>query len=282
MIRDAMAVAETLERRPGRTGRAEQSREARFGRLVALILDSIFVSILAGVASAVYGVTEVTSGSWSLPNGVSVLNTQTAIPGVWAALLWLAYMTVCEAMFSATPGKAMNALRVVSADDRPLTLGRVALRNVLRLIDVLPGMYLLGGVLVITTANSQRLGDMAAHTTVVRREHAVQPGAARTASPRAARLMVVAVLVAVVFSAGFDYFGRPPLAIQGFYNTRQLLDPSITSYSLGTPAFSWGHVRYPLTAREPGKSCTGWLELDWYGIAGWQQSSGQLDCVPAG
>lgn len=278
MIRGAVAVAETIE---GRTGRAEQSRHARFPRFVALILDTIFVAILGGIVTAVYGVTEVTSGSFNLPNGISTYSTQSAVPGIWTVLVWLVYYTVCEAMFSATPGKAMNGLRVVSADDRPLTLGRIAVRNVLRLVDVLPGMYLIGGILVMTTENSRRLGDMAAHTTVVRREHAVQPGEARTAGRRAGLVLVAILVIALLFSAGFDYLGRPPLTIQGLYNTHQLLDPSITSYSLGTPTWSWGHVRYPLTASEPGKTCAGWIELDWYGIAGWQQSSAQLDCFPA-
>ena len=259
--------------------RAEQSHEARFARLVALILDTIFVSILIGIASAVYGETRVT-GTWN-PSGFSSLSEQTILPTLWTGVIWLGYYIVCEAMFSATPGKAMNGLRVVSVDGSPLGLGSIVVRNLLRLIDVLPGMYLLGGVLVMVMPYSQRTGDYVARTTVVLRAHAVEPRSARASGRRAGVLLVAIVVVAFVFSAGFDYFGRPPLEIQKLFEEHRLMDPQLTSYSLGTPTWSWGHVKYPLTAREPAKACTGWIELDWYGIMGWQQSSGELDCLPA-
>ena len=276
MIARTMAVAATGEQRPGR---GDQAHQARFARLVALILDTIFVGILTGIATDVYGQTMVT-GTQN-PNGFSSFSEQTVLPALWTGALWIAYYTVCEAMFSATPGKTLNGLRVASVDDRPLTLRSVFLRNVLRLIDVLPGMYLLGGVLVMSSGLSQRLGDRAGHTTVVFRQHAVEPGTTRTSDRRGGLTLIAALFLALVFSAGFDYFGRPPLEIQKVYEEHQLMNPQLISYALGAPTWSWGHVRYPLTASEPGKTCTGWIALDWYGIWGWQQSSGELDCVPA-
>lgn len=276
MIVRTMAVVAAGEQR---SGRAEQAREAHFARLVALILDTIFVGILSGLVTSVYGLTTV-SGVYN-PTGATYWNTQTTLPAMWTAVIWIAYYTVFEAMFSATPGKALNRLCVVSFDDRPLTLTGILLRNLLRLLDVLPGMYLLGGIMVLSTAHSQRIGDFAGHTTVVFRRHAVEPSTTRTSDRRARLALVAAVLVALAFSAGFDYFGRPPLEIQKAYQEHQLMNPDLIGYSLGAPTWSWGHVRYPLTAREPGKTCTGWVELEWYGIWGWQQSSGELDCFPA-
>ena len=277
MIAPTMAVAATGERG---SGRGEQAHQARFARLVALILDTIFVAILTGIAAAVYGVTTVT-GTWN-PDGVSSFSEQTILPTLWTGAIWIGYYTLCEAMFSATPGKALNGLRVVSVDDRPLTLLSALERNLLRLIDVLPGMYLLGGALVMTSDHSQRVGDRVAHTTVLFRQDATEPGTTRTSDRRAGLFLVALIFLALVSTAAFDYFGRPPLEIERLYAEHQLVNPELTSYSLGAPAWSWGHVRYPLTASQPGKACTGWIELDWYGIMGWHPSSGQLDCFPAG
>jgi len=47
---------------------------------------------------------------------------------------------------------------VVRLDGRPLGLRDVVIRNVVRLIDGLPILYLLGGVFVLATRGSQRLG----------------------------------------------------------------------------------------------------------------------------
>ena len=263
---------------PTALARAEQSHEARFARLVALILDSIFVGIVSAAAIAVYGVTTVTSGT---SGGASIsFSEATTLPAVWGGAIWLGYYIVCEAMFSATPGKAMNGLRVVSVDGRPLGLASIVVRNVLRLVDVLPGMDLLGGVLVMVMPDSQRIGDYAARTTVVRRAEAVEPGTTRTSGRRARLALAALVLIGLAFSTGFGYFGRPPLEIHKLYEEHLLFGGELSSYSLGTPAWSLGHVRYPLTAREPAKTCTGWIELDWYGVAGWRQSSGELDCFP--
>ena len=42
------------------------------------------------------------------------------------------------------------------------------MRNVLRLIDILPFVYLVGCVSILVTSRNQRLGDLAAGTLVVR------------------------------------------------------------------------------------------------------------------
>ena len=278
MIQPTMAVAAVGSQR---FGRAAQSQQARFARLVALILDTIVVGILSLIATSVYGVTVITSGSPAMTGGgISFYTTQTEIPAIWTGLIWLGYYTICEAMFSATPGKAMNRLRVVSVDDRPLNLGSIVLRNLLRLIDVFPGMYLLGGVVLGLSPNSQRIGDLVARTTVVFREHALGPGAVRTSCPAARRALVAGVVAVLLFSAAFDYFGRPALVIQGMYNEHQLGN-SIATYSLGQPARTLGTVTYPISARSPTQVCSGTITLSWEGLFGWQMRSLNMICVPS-
>ena len=67
-----------------------------------------------------------------------------------------------------TPGKRWTGLRVVKAGGGPVTFTSSAVRNLLRLVDGLPGFYLVGIIAVLASARNQRLGDMAAGTIVVR------------------------------------------------------------------------------------------------------------------
>jgi uncharacterized RDD family membrane protein YckC len=67
-----------------------------------------------------------------------------------------------------TPGKRWSGLRVVCDDGSPITFRGSALRNILRLVDILPAMYLVGAIAIFATRNNQRLGDLAAGTLVVR------------------------------------------------------------------------------------------------------------------
>lgn len=67
-----------------------------------------------------------------------------------------------------TPGKRMTHLRVVRARGEPVDLPSSAVRNLLRLVDVLPVAYLAGLLSILLTKRNQRLGDLAAGTLVIR------------------------------------------------------------------------------------------------------------------
>jgi uncharacterized RDD family membrane protein YckC len=53
-----------------------------------------------------------------------------------------------------TPGKRVTGLRVVRSGGRPITLVRSALRNILRLIDILPGLYAVGMTAIFASATA--------------------------------------------------------------------------------------------------------------------------------
>jgi uncharacterized RDD family membrane protein YckC len=90
-------------------------------------------------------------------------------------LVFAAYDVLFEVFASGrTPGKRLNGLRVVRVDGSPVAFFTSAIRNVLRLVDILPGMYLVGIVTILVTRQNQRLGDVAAGTLVVR-ERTQQP-----------------------------------------------------------------------------------------------------------
>jgi uncharacterized RDD family membrane protein YckC len=74
-----------------------------------------------------------------------------------------------------TPGKALNGLRVVRESGTPVTFATSAVRNVLRVVDILPGTYLVGMISILVTRRNQRLGDLAAGTLVVRERMKLPP-----------------------------------------------------------------------------------------------------------
>lgn len=67
-----------------------------------------------------------------------------------------------------TVGKRLLRLRVVDAQGLKLNFSQIALRNLLRSIDLLPAFYAIGGAICLLTRHSQRLGDIAAGTIVIR------------------------------------------------------------------------------------------------------------------
>jgi len=67
-----------------------------------------------------------------------------------------------------TLGKRWTGLRVVRSGGRPVTFVPSAVRNVLRVVDILPMFYAIGMLSIFVTGRNQRLGDLAAGTLIVR------------------------------------------------------------------------------------------------------------------
>jgi hypothetical protein len=67
-----------------------------------------------------------------------------------------------------TLGKRILRLRVMDEQGLRLRFNQIVIRNLLRAVDMLPGLYLFGGVASILSPRAQRLGDFAANTVVVR------------------------------------------------------------------------------------------------------------------
>jgi uncharacterized RDD family membrane protein YckC len=91
-------------------------------------------------------------------------------------VLFTGYDVAFEVLNSGrTPGKRLNGLRVVRESGAPVNFATSAVRNVLRLVDILPGWYLVGIASILITGRNQRLGDLAAGTLVVRDRRALPP-----------------------------------------------------------------------------------------------------------
>lgn len=90
--------------------------------------------------------------------------------GVYYLLLWGYYLGFELLWGGQTPGKWIMKLRVVSEAGGPAPASAIFVRNLLRIVDVLPivVVHLLGGIVMFLHGRMKRIGDLAAGTVVVR------------------------------------------------------------------------------------------------------------------
>lgn len=126
-----------------------------------------------------------------------------AIEAIGAFFVVFGYPILLEAFNGGrTLGKQAVGIAVVSADGSPASFLSVTIRNVVRIvIDLLPGVYTVGLIAMFVTERTQRVGDLAGRTIVVRRGRSQV-----TASPYDAGLTAPAGLDA----AGGPSYGPPP------------------------------------------------------------------------
>ncbi len=67
-----------------------------------------------------------------------------------------------------SPGKILLGLRVVQANGLPVDLSGSVVRNVFRIVDLLPANYIIGFISMLLSPGVQRLGDHVAGTIVLR------------------------------------------------------------------------------------------------------------------
>jgi uncharacterized RDD family membrane protein YckC len=97
--------------------------------------------------------------------------------GILALLLlvdFIGYFIICEMLWSGRSiGKRAAGIRVVRVGGMPVGFWSSLLRNIVRLIDMLPTpLYLVGSVLILSTSRNQRLGDLLGNTLVIRERQA--------------------------------------------------------------------------------------------------------------
>lgn len=74
-----------------------------------------------------------------------------------------------------TLGKKLLGLRVMDVAGLRLHFSQIVIRNLLRFVDSLPFFYFVGGIACLISSRSQRLGDIAANTIVVRNPKITEP-----------------------------------------------------------------------------------------------------------
>jgi hypothetical protein len=83
-----------------------------------------------------------------------------------------------------SPGKQWMGLRVVHDDGTPVGWSASLLRNLLRVVDLLPFGYFLGAISCLQHPHFKRLGDIAAGTLVIYREQSHSRPELPEAQPR--------------------------------------------------------------------------------------------------
>lgn len=137
-------------------------------RMVALIIDLVIVAaldffIISLVSSAIGG------SESGLMMGV--------VYGLLPVCMFMFYQLLSEVLADGRSwGKKIMSLKVVRLDGEEPSLSDYLLRAVFHLVDTLFSVGILGALLISSTRQRQRLGDMTANTTVVRTKHQVQFG----------------------------------------------------------------------------------------------------------
>lgn len=141
------------------SGSRPASAEKLLGpRMAAGLLDFVVLALLGLVMTILFGET-------NTEDGIEV--SLSGVPFVVYVLLSLGYYFGLEATSGQTLGKRLAGIKVVSLDGGPPSPGQVLVRTLLRFIDGF-AFYLVAVLVIAVTPNDQRIGDLAARTTVVR------------------------------------------------------------------------------------------------------------------
>jgi len=133
-------------------------------RFLAAVIDTFIVALSVVVlALAAWVIRGVITGNAAPSSFAAVVVISAAV------LIYIGYFTYFESTAGGqSPGKRLTGLRVVSVDGAAVSPEQSAVRNILRLVDLLPLLYAVGLVSILVTARNQRLGDLAAATMVVK------------------------------------------------------------------------------------------------------------------
>jgi uncharacterized RDD family membrane protein YckC len=133
-------------------------------RFLALVVDFlIFSAIFFPVTKAVKGVWIMSPQDHAWGYGWFITDPLC----LTFLVIMVMYFVLLEGLAGATIGKRLLRLRVVGTDGQRPGLGRGALRNVLRVVDSLPALNILGVALILTSAERARFGDRIAKTRVI-------------------------------------------------------------------------------------------------------------------
>jgi len=134
-------------------------------RFTALVADIVLMSCVF------FSVTRVVKGTWLMSTSDHdwVRGRFVSDPLCLSFLVVMfLYFVLLEGLGGATVGKRLMRLRVVDVNGGRAGLVRCLVRNVLRVVDGLPTMGLVGAVLIAMTPERARVGDLVAGTRVVR------------------------------------------------------------------------------------------------------------------
>ena len=128
-------------------------------RGIAWALDFLFLSIFFFPATYLY------SGKWMMSYEEHYWGITDPICLVFLFVIF-AYFILMEAYVGWTVGKRILGMRVVDGTGNKIGLLKSIIRNLLRLVDGLPTLNILGIILIACSPRGQRFGDRVAKTFV--------------------------------------------------------------------------------------------------------------------
>jgi uncharacterized RDD family membrane protein YckC len=130
-------------------------------RVVAFLVDIVAVVAAILVVSTVVGLVS------------DLLGVLVSLVLSLAAIGYFVYM---EATYGQTLGKRLVGIVVVKTDGSPLDVKSSAIRNVARIVDAFPTLYIVGfAAMYLVGEDRQRVGDLVADTVVVAVDAAATP-----------------------------------------------------------------------------------------------------------
>lgn len=143
-------------------------REPRYAglrpRFLALVIDlALFTMFFLPITRLVKGVWIMGAADHRWAWGLFITDPLCL---AFLAVMFL-YFVVLEGLVGATLGKRLLGLRVIKEDGGKPGLPKSTARNLLRLVDGLPALNLVGVVLILRSAERARFGDRVAGTRVV-------------------------------------------------------------------------------------------------------------------
>src|SRR5262249_15742038 len=157
-------------------------------RFLALALDTLIQTLLyvagtfALIAASSYVDKALKYFSWISENWAAALLILFLFSVYWG------YFALFEIIWKGqTPGKRIIGIRVIKDSGRPINAYEAIGRNLLRAVDVLPGMYIVGIVTMMISRENRRVGDYVVGSVVVHDKKPEQIRPEWSAAPQAAQ-----------------------------------------------------------------------------------------------
>jgi uncharacterized RDD family membrane protein YckC len=126
-------------------------------RFLAFAIDLAGITVISSVLSQVLLLAAIVSADFAL-----------AARTVSYFVVTIGYSILLEWSWRGqTIGKRVLRIRVVDAEGFRLRPTQIVIRNLLRVVDLLPAFYAVGGICCAFSPKYQRLGDIAANTVVI-------------------------------------------------------------------------------------------------------------------
>jgi uncharacterized RDD family membrane protein YckC len=126
-------------------------------RFLAFAIDLAGITLVSGLLSQVFLLAAIVSADFAIAARTISYFVVTVGYSILLELSWRGQ----------TLGKRVLKIRVVDAEGFRLRPSQIVMRNLLRVVDLLPAFYAVGGICCALSRKYQRLGDIAANTVVI-------------------------------------------------------------------------------------------------------------------